>query len=94
MSGCASDKQAMQASNTPPPPSQVTCAALAFDPPITLAEGPVNISRDNRGPAALAGFEEPSTSTYGIYSENRQADDGSDFVVRDAFSFRTGQVSR
>ncbi len=72
----------------------MTAAALAFDPPITLAEGPINISRDDRGPAALVGFEESSTTYYDIYSDNRQADDGSDRVVRESVSFREGQSSR
>ncbi len=84
----------MQSGNTPATPMNATAAALAFDPPLTLAEGPINISRDDRGQAALVGFQEASTSAYGIFSENRQADDGTDRVVRESVSFRTGITRR
>jgi hypothetical protein len=92
MAGCASDKPVLRMSTTQP--VVTTAAALAFDPPITLAEAPVNISRDDRGAAALVGFDESSTTYYGIYSDNRQADDGSDRIVRDSVSFKEGQTSR
>ena len=72
----------------------ISSAALAFDPPLTLAEGPVNVSRDDRGPAALAGFEETSNSKFAVFSDNRQATDGSDRVVHETVSFRFGESRR
>jgi hypothetical protein len=91
LTGCAHQQPAMPAGNIPPPSS---AAALAFDPPLAMYDAPIDLSRADRGEAAFAGYEDESISYYGIYSDNRQASDGSDQVVRDAFSIRIGTARR
>lgn len=71
-----------------------TASALAFDPPITLNEARPDLSRDARGPAALVGFEEPSTSSYDVFTYNRQSSDLSDYYDQEAISERVGTTHR
>jgi len=67
---------------------------LAFDPPIALNEAAPDLSRDGRGQAALVGFEEPSTSSYDVFTYDRQSADQTDYFDQEAFSERIGTTHR
>jgi len=69
-------------------------AALVFDAPITLYSPYIDISRDDRGQAALIGYEEGNTSTYDIVTDNRQSTDWSDRFVRESVTERIGVTHR
>jgi hypothetical protein len=95
LAGCATEPPVMQTSNTTPPqPITGGSAALVFDAPITLAEAPINISRDDRGPAAFLGFVDESVSSYDTFSFNRQSSDRSDRYFQDSFTEKTGTIRR
>ena len=100
--GCAvdQDKQAMVAPQQPvavatasPMPGR-TSAALAFDPPITQDGASPDLARDQRGQAALVGFEEAQTSSYDVFTYNRQASDNSNYYDKEAVSERVGTTHR
>jgi hypothetical protein len=92
LSGCASEQPVMQADNAPlvTGSAGATASALAFDVPITLYAPYIDISRDDRGPVAVVGYEEGGTSYYDVVTDNRQTTDGSDQFVREAVTERVG----
>ncbi len=96
MIGCASSTPS--ATNRPistlPVSASPTAAALAFDPPLALNAATPDLSRDARGGAALVGFEEPSTSTYDVFTYNRQSSDLADYYDQEAVSERVGTTHR
>ncbi len=75
-------------------PAGSAAAALVFDAPITLYQPYVDISRDDRGPAALVGYDEGATSTYDIISDNRLTTDRSNLYLRESVTEQTGAVHR
>jgi len=83
----------VQTVTIPPTPSYAS-AALVFDAPITLTMPYIDISRDDRGQAALVGYEEGGSSTYDIVSDDRRSNDFSDGYVRESFTERTGITHR
>jgi hypothetical protein len=94
LTGCATQQPAvMPVSNTPQPITGGS-SALAFDVPITFSEPPIEISRDDRGPAAFMGFDQPSTSYYDTFSYNRQSSDRSDRYVQESVTERIGSIQR
>ncbi|QOV89317.1 hypothetical protein [Humisphaera borealis] len=54
----------------------IAASALVFDPPITLAEAPIYLGRENRGPAAFFGYEEGFTEYYRLSVDDRQTFNG------------------
>ena len=92
--GCAAEAEKPVAMTTPPPVGGRTSSALAFDPPIARGWDASDLSRDQRGQAALLGFEEPSTSTYDVFTYNRQASNFSSYYDKEAVSERVGTVHR
>lgn len=50
----------------------VAASALAFDPPVTLAEAPLYLGREGRGLSAFFGYEEGFTEYYRLYTDDRQ----------------------
>jgi hypothetical protein len=93
LTGCATQQPAVQTVTIPPAPSYAS-AALVFDAPITLTMPYIDISRDDRGQAALVGYEEGGSSTYDIVSDDRRSNDFSDGYVRESFTERTGITHR
>ena len=91
--GCAEQPVAVQNSNINYGPA-VASAALVFDPPITLGEAPINLSRADRGEAALVGYEDNATSYYDVFSDNRQSTDFSDRFVKESITERVGVTHR
>ena len=95
LAGCASNSATTARRSTPPPAvASTSAAALAFDPPIALHEPAPDLSRDARGQAALIGFEEPSTSTYDVFTYNRQSSDYANDYDSEAISERVGTTHR
>lgn len=97
--GCADGPRAdMVMPNTTPvvyadTPS-ATASALAFDPPITIGQAGLDLSRQNHGEAAFAGFEDPQTDYEDVFTYNCQASDHSDRYERDSVTERVGVVHR
>jgi len=44
--------------------TQASAAALVVDPPVLAGNPRLDLSRDDRGPAAFAGFEDSTTTVY------------------------------
>ena len=55
----------------------IAASALVFDPPVTLAEAPLYLGREGRGPSAFFGYEEGFTEYYRLYVDDRQIGYGS-----------------
>lgn len=77
LGGCATQPPA--ASSPPHHPlgvyTQASAAALVVDPPVLAGNPRLDLSRDDRGPAAFAGFEDSTTTFYYLgvddwYSDN------------------------
>jgi hypothetical protein len=69
LTGCAFEQEP----ETVAPPPQVTVSyapanstALSFDPPVLAGSPRLDLSRDGRGPAAFAGFNESTTEYYSL----------------------------
>jgi len=70
-------------------------ATLAWDPPVSAGEPRIDLSRENRGPAAFAGFDSGATTFYDIYTDDRQMidwsrDGANDYFYRRAISEKVG----
>jgi len=48
--------------------------ALAFDPPVLAGVPRLDLSRDDRGPAAYAGYQDTTTTFYYLRVDDRQGD--------------------
>jgi hypothetical protein len=87
LGGCASQPQAVSQRQQPVPRyAPATAGALALDPPVLAGSPRLDLSRDDRGPAAFAGFEDSSTTFYYLevddwYSDYNGGRDG----LRDDF---------
>ncbi len=92
--GCEAQKATSTASFTTEVPPARTASALMFDPPIALNEQAPDLSRDLRGQAALIGFEEAATSTYDVYTYNRQGSGNTGYYDQEAVSERVGTTHR
>jgi hypothetical protein len=53
---------------------QAPSAALVFDPPVISDQPPVNVSRDDRTPAAFVGYESTIATFYYVRTDDRQFD--------------------
>ena len=60
----------------------VSTASLVFTPPVSLAEEPVELAREDRTPRAFVGYDEVTTSYFHIWTDDRQTNDGTDRYVR------------
>lgn len=92
LAGCASQEPPVKPLVTSAPAR--ASAALAFDPPITLSEPPIDLSRDVRGPAAFAGFEDSTTTYFYINTDDRQTTDQTDRFAREAYIAKVGATRR
>jgi hypothetical protein len=81
---------------TPPIYTPATAAALAFDPPITLAGPMVDLSREGRENQAFVGYEQMTVESSYVYQRDQQRGprfDGDRFD-RIAYSARQTVISR
>lgn len=65
--------------------ASATAGTLAFDPPVIAGQPALDLSRENRGPAAFAGFDSGATTFYDIYTDDRQMSDWSRDGYNDNF---------
>jgi hypothetical protein len=91
--GCATQPPVRESVIISTPPAYAS-AALAFDAPITFGGPYIDITRADRGPAALVGYEEGGSSTYDIVSDDRRTSDCTDGYVRESITERTGITHR
>jgi len=101
LGGCASQPQAVSQPQQPAHRyAPATAGALALDPPVLAGSPRLDLSRDDRGPAAFAGFEDSSTTFYSLevddwYSDYNSRHDGTrDDFERHATSESYGVIHR
>jgi hypothetical protein len=95
--GCSTiPKTGNPAVATPPAYLPATAAALAFDPPVTLAGPMVDLSRDGRRGEAFVGFEDAQIETGYVYQRDQQRDFtfGGGRFDRTAYSTRQTTITR
>jgi hypothetical protein len=90
--GCAENPVAPPVARVPI--NEGVASALVFDPPITFSEAPIDLARDTRGTAAFGGFDEPSVDFVDVFTDDRQSNNGADFIHRDSISERVSAVHR
>src|SRR5580698_2400123 len=69
-------------------------SALAFDPPLTLHQRPLELSRAGRGEAAFAGYEDSTTTYFDIWTDDRRTTDSTENYVREGYSEQVGSTRR
>ena len=65
-------------------------SALVFDPPVIAGEPPVELSRDDRRPAAFIGYEDTTATYYDVHTYDRQSTDGDNFFERSSIMDKVG----
>ena len=74
LAGCASQPSGVAPVQQARSYSPASAAALAFDPPVLAGMPRLDLSRDGRGPAAFAGFEEGTTTYYFLQTDDWYSD--------------------
>lgn len=75
LAGCAAKPTSIASAPATQPSiryEDATSSALAFDPPVTAGELPIDLSRDERAPSAFVSFDGPSTTLYWIHTDDLQ----------------------
>lgn len=76
LTGCAAHPKTQQANRADEAQlaryDESPASALVFDPPIPEGEKPVELTRDERQPAAFVGFDGPITTSFWIYTQDWQ----------------------
>ena len=72
--GCASQPAGVAQGQQARSYSPASAAALAFDPPVLAGMPRMDLSRDGRGPAAFAGFEDGTTTYYSLQTDDWYSD--------------------
>ncbi len=94
LAGCATHPVQPDTAQTVPVGPKASSAALAFDPPLTLNERPLDLSRSGRGEAAFAGFEDTTTTYFNIWTDDRRTTDFTNSYVREGYIEKVGSISR
>jgi hypothetical protein len=98
--GCASQhKPTEQADATTQPAGLVeyepsSAGSLVFDPPVTVGQPPLELSRDDRTPAAFVGYESQTATYFYLRIDDRSTSDFSDRYERRAVSEKVGVTYR
>ncbi|MGA2442234.1 MAG: hypothetical protein ABSH08_14875 [Tepidisphaeraceae bacterium] len=74
--GCASQPSGVAPVQQGRSYSPASAAALAFDPPVLAGMPRLDLSRDGRGPAAFAGFDDATTTYYSLQTNDWYSDIG------------------
>jgi hypothetical protein len=74
LAGCASQQASVAPVQQIPTYTEVDASALAFDPPVLAGTPRIDLSRDGRGTAAFAGFDEGSTTYYYLRTDDLYSD--------------------
>ncbi|MGA2498711.1 MAG: hypothetical protein ABSH20_13280 [Tepidisphaeraceae bacterium] len=88
MAGCASrptERAAVRPAYVDNPSS-----ALVFDPPVMQGRPAVFLARDDRQPGAFVGFEDLSTTSFFIQTDDRPGDFNENWMYRRAMTIRSG----
>lgn len=79
-SGCQSDRPAAPPARAALDPvhecEAVTASALVFDPPVVRDEPPLMLSRAERAPGVVVGYDEGVVEYFSIRLDDRQISDG------------------
>lgn len=79
--GCQSQRPVVQVRDEPSGELEydeaVTASALVFDPPVTIGEEPLELSRADRQPGAFVGYQGPTVEHFYIRMDDSQV--GSSF---------------
>ena len=71
-----------------------SAAALVFDPPIAAGLPALDLSRDNRTPAAFVGYDSQITSYYYVRTDDRLSGDWYGWPARRAITEKFGVTYR
>ena len=74
LAGCASQPAAVAPVQQTSSYSPTSAAALAFDPPVLAGMPRLDLSRDGRGAAAFAGFDDGATTYYFLQTDDWYSD--------------------
>jgi hypothetical protein len=74
LAGCASQPASVAPSQQVQTYQPSCSAALAFDPPVISGMPRLDLSRDGRGTAAFAGFQQESTTYYFLQTDDYYSD--------------------
>ena len=85
MAGCASQPAAVRPTYDDKP-----CSALVFDPPVMQGQPSAFLSREDRRPGAFVGYEDISTTSFFIQTDDRPGDINEGWLYRRAITTRTG----
>ncbi|HMB96178.1 MAG TPA: hypothetical protein VKK61_09080 [Tepidisphaeraceae bacterium] len=89
--GCAAQKAQPQAQVQAFPHYEAgSSGSLVFDPPVTIGQQPLQLSRDDRQPAAFAGYDSSIATYFYVRTDDRQTSDRSDRFERRAISEKVG----
>src|ERR1700722_13550286 len=94
LGGCAAQPMQTEAVQPVSAAPTASSAALAFDPPLTLSQRPLDLSRSGRGEAAFAGYEQTTTTYFDVWTDDRRTTDASENYVREAYVEQVGSNSR
>jgi hypothetical protein len=94
LAGCATQPVQTEAVRPVSAGPTASSAALAFDPPLTLNERPLDLSRAGRGEAAFAGYEDTTTTYFDVWTDDRQTTDFTNSYVREGYSEQVGSTRR
>jgi hypothetical protein len=91
--GCATQQAPKSAAA--PMAAQRTATALAFDPPILSGQPRLDLSRETREPSAFVGYDSVTTSSFDVYTDNRQSNEpGESGYDRDSVTEKVGVSTR
>jgi hypothetical protein len=71
-----------------------TAPALAFTPPISINDPPIELTRADREPGAFVGFEDQTRSFLYVRTEDRYSSDGKGRYERRAIIEQLGSTTR
>jgi hypothetical protein len=99
LSGCAAQKHPSADASKPQPlapPRYLPAASgsLVFDPPVTLGEPPLQLSREGRAPDAFVGYESTTATYFYLRVDDRQTSDAGNRYERRAISTKVGVTYR
>ncbi len=79
--GCAAQSKQPQAAATKPSLAapvvhyqKASNASLAFDPPVTIGQPPLQLSREGRSPEAFVGYDSLTATYFVQHSDDHQLD--------------------
>jgi hypothetical protein len=99
LAGCSSSQQKPVSStqrviNEEPLYEASHASALAFSPPITQGDAPIDLSRSDREPSAFVGFDDQTRTYIYVRTDDRFSGDGNDRYERRSITEKIGASTR